>query len=233
MIEEIKKDESYFLVQTLLKEVEEMKNQLKELKKNLYRCESPELDQLYSSLAKAQSEYKSAKKNKRNPFYKSDYADYEAIVKSTRPALSKYGLSVIQRPKITSKGYILRTRLCHSSGQFIESESILNPPKTDVQSLGSYTTYIKRYDYSSMIGAITGDEDDDAETVMKEAREEKPVVRTAISKEQLKVLTSLLENEPELLHSLMKGYEIDKLSDLPKEYYNKCILRIKEIKEKK
>jgi hypothetical protein len=55
---------------------------------------------------------------------------------------------------------LLRTMLCHISGEYIVSEVEINPPKTDVQSLGSYITYMRRYSYVSMIGACVSDDDD-------------------------------------------------------------------------
>ena len=59
---------------------------------------SPQIDQLATALAKAQSEMAVAAKNQKNPFFKSSYADFEAIINASRPSLCKYGLSVVQSP---------------------------------------------------------------------------------------------------------------------------------------
>ena len=59
---------------------------------------SDQIDQLATALAKAQGEFDTAGKNQKNPFFKSNYADFEAVVEASRPALSKYGLSVFQSP---------------------------------------------------------------------------------------------------------------------------------------
>jgi hypothetical protein len=39
----------------------------------------------------------------------------------------------------------------------------VNPPKQDIQSLGSYLTYLRRYTYSAIVGVVASEEDDDGE----------------------------------------------------------------------
>lgn len=141
---------------------------------------STEIDQLATALAKAQGEMAVAGKNQKNPFFKSTYADFEAIINASRPSLSKYGLSVVQPPFISenngsadANGHVsnsyLVTILMHSSGQWIKSIARHNPPKNDIQSLSSYNTYLKRMCYTSLIGVATGD-DDDGEAAVSHTR---------------------------------------------------------------
>jgi len=129
--------------------------------------ESSSLEKLFTSLAKAQIEMLPAKPESSNPFFKSKYADLASIVKSSRKALGNNGLSVIQRiVRNGSAGMTLLTRLCHASGQWIESSMTVNPPKQDIQSLGSYLTYLRRYTYSSIVGVVVSGEDDDGEAAI-------------------------------------------------------------------
>jgi len=142
---------------------------------------SLEIDQLATALAKAQGEMAVAGKNQKNPFFKSTYADFEAIINASRPSLSKYGLSVVQPPFISENSTstsesssqignsYLVTILMHSSGQWIKSIARHNPPKNDIQSLSSYNTYLKRMCYTSLIGVATGD-DDDGEAAVSHTR---------------------------------------------------------------
>lgn len=131
---------------------------------------SDHIDQLATALAKAQAEMSLAIKNQKNPFFKSSYADFEAIIHASRPALTKYGLSVVQPPCIYEDGHsYLVTILMHSSGQWIKSKARYNPLKTDIQSLSSYNTYLKRMCYTSLVGVATGD-DDDGEAAVSHAR---------------------------------------------------------------
>lgn len=142
---------------------------------------SPQIDQLATALAKAQAEMPVAAKNQKNPFFKSSYADFEAIIHASRPALSKYGLSIVQVPftnqdtptttetiGYTHNSYLV-TILMHSSGQWIKSIARHNPPKNDIQSLASYNTYLKRMCYTSLVCVATGD-DDDGEAAVSHTR---------------------------------------------------------------
>lgn len=147
---------------------------------------SPQIDQLATALAKAQSEMPVAAKNQKNPFFKSSYADFEAIINASRPSLSKYGLSVVQSlfvfedtahfhdktvdavhagqanaaDNFVRSGSYLVTILMHASGQWIKSKARHNPPKNDIQSLSSYNTYLKRMCYTSLVGVAIGEDDD-------------------------------------------------------------------------
>lgn len=128
---------------------------------------SDQIDQLATALAKAQAEFSIAGLNQKNPFFKSNYADFESIVAASRPALSKYGLSVIQSPFVCEDGnsYLI-TVLMHNSGQWIKSKAKHNPLKADIQSLSSYNTSLKRMCYASLIGVVAADVDDDGEAAM-------------------------------------------------------------------
>ena len=108
--------------------------------------ESAELGKLFEALAKAQLEMDVASTDCKNTFFKSKYADLASVVKASRPFLAKNGLAVMQRiiPNENEKMYLL-TRLCHASGQWMESRIPILPPKPDIQTLGSYITYLRRY----------------------------------------------------------------------------------------
>lgn len=129
-------------------------------------------NELYAALAKAQGEMETASFNAQNPFFKNRYADMAQIVKASRPALTKYSLCVIQQIISRDDGMLLVTVLGHSSGQSIESRMRIMPPKPDVQTLGSYITYLRRYSYAALVGIVTGDEDDDGEIAVAPHRKE-------------------------------------------------------------
>lgn len=138
----------------------------KELSDYLYRITSIQVDELQDALAQAQGEMEEASIDSNNPFYKSNYADLASIIRASRKALAKYGLSVSQPVRtIRGKRYLF-TRLGHSSGQWIEGDIDLSPPKEDIQTLGSYITYLRRYCYAPMVGVVASGEDDDGEKAM-------------------------------------------------------------------
>lgn len=126
---------------------------------------------LYEALSKAQGEMKNAHLNKINPHFKSKYADLAAIRDATIPALSKYGLAVIQYTELAGERLVLKTRLTHSSGQYIESVYPVMAQLGDHHKTGSALTYAKRYSWSAMCG-ISADEDDDGNAA--QGKDDKP-----------------------------------------------------------
>lgn len=140
--------------------------------------ETSELDKLLASLAKAQKSIKVAKKDSNNPFFKSAYADLVSVVKAAREALCDNGLSIMQRIDKEEGRMMLFTRLGHASGQWIESVIPIHPSNSNIQTLGSYLTYLRRYTYAALVGVVAADEDDDAEKASQEER--KPKKKSAV-----------------------------------------------------
>ena len=148
--------ESISLLKSLLEDIRQISTQLKDLNESkvidLPRTYlSPEVKDLYSSLAKAQGEIALADRDSENPYFKSKYANLASFMDASRPALTKYGLCLSHRIELTSEGQnILVCMLGHSSGQYIESRMRVIPPKSDIQSFGSYMTYLRRYSYAAI-----------------------------------------------------------------------------------
>ncbi len=126
---------------------------------------SADLGSLFEALAKAQGKIEHALKDKKNPFFKSSYADLTSVWEACREPLSSNGLCVIQTIEGTKEAMFLMTWLGHSSGQWMKSRMPLFIMKQDPQSVGSSITYGKRYALSAMVG-ICADEDDDGEKAM-------------------------------------------------------------------
>jgi hypothetical protein len=71
---------------------------------------------------------------------------------------------------VTMGNSYLVTILMHASGQWIKSKARHNPLKNDIQSLASYNTYLKRMCYTSLVGVVTGDEDDDGQAAVAQSK---------------------------------------------------------------
>lgn len=206
--------------------------------------QSDDLKDLFTALAKAQGEMRVAGNRSENPFFKSRYADLAEIVNASRPALTKNGLSVIQRILPNDDGQnLIHTMLCHGSGQFITSLMRVLPVKNDMQSLGSCLTYLRRYAYAALIGVITADEDDDGERAMVEVREvsnkgtslntkynPKEQSNDTITREQLDELEYELAEYPDIAEQVIEGLRIHVLADMPKSKFLASINRIRSIK---
>lgn len=124
---------------------------------------SVEIKDLCEALSKAQGEFNVAHRSKKNPFFRSNYADLEAIVEAARPSLVKNGLSFVQMTKTQDGQLLLVTRIMHSSGQWIEGEYPVKIQKDDPQGYGAAVTYSRRYALAAALGVVASDEDDDAE----------------------------------------------------------------------
>lgn len=129
---------------------------------------SEKIDLLAAALCKAQSEFKGAKKDSSNPFFKSKYADLESVWEAIREPLFKNGLAIVQGATFGPNGEpALYTMLIHTSGQWIEGTQALNSKANDPQAIGSATTYARRYGLAAILGIVQTD--DDAESAMGRA----------------------------------------------------------------
>lgn len=185
---------------------------------------SPTLGELATALAKAQAEMPLAEATATNPFFKSKYTDMAMYIKTSRPALARNGLSVSQFITPGAHGQQLCTMLLHASGEYLSSIAEINPPKTDIQSLGSYLTYLKRYMYASMVGCVSGSEDDDGESAMERNRNNKPVAES-----DLLFLKKTIEKKPEIESLLLRTFKIDTIEKIPAQKMPTIIEWIKSL----
>ena len=125
--------------------------------------QSDSIKELATALSKVQGELTYAKKDSANPFFKSRYADLESVWDACRSLLAANGLSVIQMPGNYFEGRMwLVTRLCHTSGEWIEQEMSVPVQKADAQGAGSALTYMRRYALAAFVGVVQADDDGNA-----------------------------------------------------------------------
>lgn len=135
---------------------------------------SETLTKIAPALVKAQSEMGDASKGAKNPFFKSSYADLNAVREAVIPALNKNGISVLQ-PEVVFEGKnYVQTYLLHESGEFFSGITEIKVAKqNDAQAEGSGISYARRYGLQSLmnVGAV----DDDGEKAMgREKAKDKP-----------------------------------------------------------
>ena len=124
---------------------------------------STETGELAAALAKAQGAMMPAVKSAKNPFYKSNYADLGSVMDVIRKPFSDNGIAIVQGPFSSDYAKIVvRTRLMHSSGQWIESSLKAEAKDMGPQAVGSVITYLRRYALSAMAGVATEDDDGNA-----------------------------------------------------------------------
>lgn len=228
-------------LQTILREVNELKS--KKIEHDLWSHRSGDVKELFGALAKAQGEMELANPNKMNPYFGVKYTDLRHIIRESRKPLTNHGLSVIQQIISNNEGQsILHTILAHESGQWIESTIRLSPAKNDIKTIESYTNFMKRLAYGSIVGIISEGDDDDGEIEMADARatvakgpstkyDAKRESFEAITKEQIEELEYELSEYPDIGESVLDGLRILSLADMPKSQYMNSLRRIREIKQ--
>ena len=124
------------------------------------------MKQIATALLKAQSEMSNPKKGATNPFFKSKYADLNAIREAVIPTLNDNGISVLQ-PIVHVEGKnFVKTILLHESGELMESlTEIIYNKQNDAQAQGSGISYARRYALQSFV--CVGSSDDDGQKAVQ------------------------------------------------------------------
>ena len=124
------------------------------------------------ALLKAQKKMGDATKTASNPFFKSSYADLNAIREVVTPALNSEGITLLQPMTAHDGKSFVRTVLLHESGEFFAGDTeIVQAKANDPQAHGSGISYARRYGLQSLlnVGAV----DDDGEKAMDRKQENK------------------------------------------------------------
>jgi hypothetical protein len=148
---------------------------------------SENIGNVAKALVAAQSAMGNAVKDSKNPFFKSSYADLNAVREAVLPACNANGISVLQPTIIFEGRKYVQTILLHESGEFISGiTEILSVKELDAQAQGSGVSYARRYGLQSI--ANVGAEDDDGNSASGKKYEAPPIrqssqVSTSPSKE--------------------------------------------------
>lgn len=112
------------------------------------------------ALSDFRKKMKQPAKDKKNPFFKSNYVALEGVQKSIDEALPD-GLTYTQEVVSTDNGVSVSTIILHKSGEYMQFDPLAIPAqKKDPQGYGSAETYARRYSLSAAFG-ISSDIDDD------------------------------------------------------------------------
>lgn len=128
-----------------------------------------QMSALYAALAAAQAEYAPLPKNRKVTIktkaggsYEFRYADLEAVFSSTRPALTKHGVSFVQTIQPSNGRSSLVTMLAHKEGGTLASTIEFNMPTGgDIKDFGAHITYLRRYAATALLGVAADDDLDE------------------------------------------------------------------------
>lgn len=134
---------------------------------------SETITKISAALLKAQEEMGNASKGSTNPYFKSKYADLNAVREACIPVLNKHKISVLQ-PTVFEEGKpFVKTLLLHESGEYLASvtEIVFNKAN-DAQAHGSGVTYARRYGLQSFVNIGSEDDDGNAASQPQQHKEE-------------------------------------------------------------
>ena len=135
-------------------------------------------NEIFKALNNFRTKLKQPKKDKTNPFFKSNYVDLSGVTKAIDEALEDTGLAFFQNPvnSETPNQVGIETIITHSSGQFIEFDPFVVPVggKHDAQAFGSAKTYASRYSLATAFGVTDSVDDDGNATQTANQRQAKP-----------------------------------------------------------
>jgi hypothetical protein len=129
------------------------------MKKETFEDAIPKPNGLYFKLWKAKQSIGKVAKNSKNPHFKNNYADINALTAEVEPILLEHGLLLMQP---INEGHVITIIMDAESGESINSSMKL-PEIPDPQRVGSCITYFRRYTLQSLLALQT--EDTDAQDV--------------------------------------------------------------------
>lgn len=148
---------------------------------------SESITKIAPAFLKAQKEISKVLKGADNPYFKSKYADLEAVIDAVKGPLNENGLSFLQSMENGEHGPDLVTILLHESGEWFKSTTpIYTKDRHNPQALGSGITYSKRYALQALCGLPTTDDDAEAAMSRKGNGEKKEKELPALDLEKIK-----------------------------------------------
>lgn len=153
--------------------------------------------EMFLDMSKYFEEVTNPDNNADNPYFKSKYANLAEVLNHVRPAMGKYGLSIIQAPFVEYNVYdtdsngksstashdliTLQTMLMHKSGGYMVFPPLSGKPaKRDIQGVGSIITYLRRFSLNSIAGTA-GEVDDDGISAAGKKKKTQAKTKKAIS----------------------------------------------------
>jgi len=129
---------------------------------------SDQINELAAALVQARTKFAPLKKThtarvaSAKGTYEYTYSTLDDLYDATNAGLCAAGIVPLHNIETGKDGIGVSTMLLHQSGQFIQTDPVWLPAGITPQSVGSATTYAKRYSLSAALG-VAAEEDDDGQ----------------------------------------------------------------------
>lgn len=174
---------------------------------------------IHEAFCAAQSEIGAARKNTKNEFFDSKYADLKECFNACSEALHKHGIHISQPTMREDDLFVVRTILTHTSGESMQDFGVpiigWQNAKNPAQAFGSGQTYARRYGLCGMVGIAP--EDDDAQSLTQNKPQEKP---STLSEKQTQEIASLIEQRECNSAKMFEYLGVKMVSEIPANRYN-------------
>lgn len=174
-------------------------------------------DKIYAALIAAQTEIGNLKKDAENPYYKSSYASLENVLDSIKTIYLKHGVAILQGSGnilgTDIPGINIKTRLIHTSGQYVETDFPVPLARNDPQAAGSASSYGRRYALKAIAALAEVDDDAQASSEPDPKADRTTDAMREITDSQLKELNhlfSVLKAEPEQVMATCRKFSADR-----------------------
>jgi hypothetical protein len=159
-------------------------------------------------LHKAKQSIKKVAKNAKNPHFKNNYADINALIDEVEPVLLENNLLLLQP---IEDGYVFSRIIDIDSGEIAESFMKL-PEILDPQKIGSAVTYFRRYTLQSLLSlqAI----DDDSNLATEAIKTQKPTISDERFQKALTAIEDGLATKTDLNKFSLTQSQINQLNQL-------------------
>src|SRR5690606_33795401 len=164
-------------------------------------------------------------KNKKNPAFKSNYADLSAVLAAIAP-IAEHGLWFRQVPVQIDGGIGIETFYVHVSGAELSAGVTPVPVnKNDAQGLGSAMTYGRRYGLMTAFGLSADDDDGNAASKAPPRQEAKAPAEMPDS--EWAKLVQLIEATKSDTNAMCKHYGVKNLRHLNQDQFGNALAALK------
>ena len=154
---------------------------------------------IYTKLLNAKKSIGKVHKNAKNPHFKNNYADINALIEAVEPILLENDLVLLQ-PVLNGK--VITRIIDVETGENVESIMEL-PTLTNPQQMGSAITYYRRYTLQSLLSLQA--DDDDGNAASKPQPKQKPTLN---EKRFNQAIERIIAGEIELVGKIKDTYTL-------------------------
>jgi hypothetical protein len=180
---------------------------------------SEKTTKIASAFGAARSVMEQPKFNRKNPHFKSEYADLGELLRVALPPLHNEGITLNMSASSDLDGVHVTVRLTdRESGEFYEDTLSLVPDKKTPQGYGSAITYARRYALESML-CLFAQSDDDGNAASPPPDNKYKVDNSQMQTNQHPMAKDVYLGSPsqkKLLSAIFKRYGVDSSDDMKK-----------------